>query len=502
MSKKNNHDSSIPTVSVEIASAGVNVNAGASSSAPLTLVRASRPALNKKPRTHSASVKEVLYKEQFRVAYTMTSAKLGAAIKAPTRRITKHVGNAIAYEEKAKMERDKAQAEFIEHIAFFYEAKQRLLNPGYRTDVDGGKNRTPDENRKNFGAPDWATFIANNDAYSLQHADRLLKQFARANGLITDDGENIDDPEPKDVKPVGSGRRNTRDVTELKRFEHVATAAMEIASRNPEGEVEKQILAAAEYVPAPLMPLPPDIYIEVLSFIKKIGASASDENVKAEAKRLASKMLLFMPAPAPTKNLAEVTPEDKRIRDGRLTKKNGQALGSTVCTPPTSKTPEHVQRLELKPPAGAGIIEAACSSGSEPGPESAATGPAREETRVGTPPKPVVASTLTVAGGSVDSRSAGRNIARPAEDNFLLARDLVDEDSTNTLADSTEYALRPPANMVWTQLVPGKKYQVRPAPSGGYGIYEPRSTVILQWYEEEDNARDAIDHVSAVAVGA
>jgi len=54
----------------------------------------------------------------------------------------------------------------------------------------------------------------------------------------------------------------------------------------------------------------------------------------------------------------------------------------------------------------------------------------------------------------------------------------------------------------WTQLVPGKKYQVRPAPSGGYGIYEPRSTVLLQLFTEEDDARDAIGRVSAMAVGA
>jgi hypothetical protein len=60
----------------------------------------------------------------------------------------------------------------------------------------------------------------------------------------------------------------------------------------------------------------------------------------------------------------------------------------------------------------------------------------------------------------------------------------------------------PHGEATWTQLVPGKKYQIRPAPSGGYGIYEPRSTVILQWYVGEDDARDAIDRVTAIAVGA
>jgi hypothetical protein len=98
---------------------------------------------------------------------------------------------------------------------------------------------------------------------------------------------------------------------------------------------------------------------------------------------------------------------------------------------------------------------------------------------------------------SIDSRTTGRNVARPAEVNLLPVENLVEEESRNARTDSTESTLRPPANMVWTQLVPGKKYQVRPAPSGGYGIYEPRSTVLLQLFAEEDDARDAIDHVSA-----
>jgi hypothetical protein len=113
-----------------------------------------------------------------------------------------------------------------------------------------------------------------------------------------------------------------------------------------------------------------------------------------------------------------------------------------------------------------------------------------------------VVTSSTAAVGSVDSRSTGRNIARPAEVNLLPVQDLVDEDSGNAWADSTENALRPPANMVWTQLVPGKKYETRPAPLGGHGIYELRSTVVLQWFVEEDDARDAIDPITAIAVGA
>jgi hypothetical protein len=457
MSRNKNHNS-------QIATADAKERAVASSSAPLPLVRPSLPALNKKPQIHPVSAKKVLCPEQYRVAIAMSSARLGAAIKEPTKRITKHVGHAIAHEAKAKMERDKAQVEFIENIAYLYEAKQRLLNPGYRTDVDGGQNRTSDENQKNFGAPDWATFNTNFNAYSLQHADRLLHQFAKSNGLLTDVGDDIDDPDLEDVELAGSGRSDIKDVTTQERYEQSATAAIEITSRNPGGEVEKEILAAAESVPPPVLPLHPDLYSEVLSFITMIATLASDVNVKAKAEKLVKKMLLFKAAPDPAKE------------------KNGQALGSTVCNPPTSETSEHVQGLELKPGAGAKSIRSVSNSSSELSAESDATEPGREETTVGTSPMPVVVTSLAEAIG-----------ARPDEVNLSLVQDLVDEDSRDARADSMENTLRPPANMVWTRLVPGKKYETRPAPFGGHGIYEPRSPVILQWYVEDDDARDAID---------
>jgi len=493
MSRNENHNSSIPTDDVEIATAGVNEHAGASASAPLTLVRANLPAFNKKLQAPSGSAK--LYQEQYRVAIAMSSAELGKAIKKPTKKIAKHVGQAIAHEEQARIARDQAQAEFSENIANYYEVKQRLRNPGYRTDVDGGSNRTPDENQKNFGAPDWKTFNENCDAYSLQHADRLLKQFAKFNNLLDDDGDNIDDPdpEPEDVVPVESGRHNTKDVTAQRRYEHIATAAMEIASRNPEGEVEKLILAAAEYVPAPVIPLQPDIYSEVLSFITMIASSASNENVKGDAKKLLNKMLLYTPAPDPTKILAEATVEEKRKRDRRLAKKNGQALGSSVRDPSNSQTSEHVQRLEVEPHAGAAVIQAVCSSSSEPGPESTVTVPASEETRVGAQPEPVVITSSVASVGSADSISTGRNIARPAEVKLLPAQDIVDEDSRNAWADSSENTLCRPANMVWTQLVPGKKYETRPAPLGnlciGHHFCSPRSMTSILVDTAEQNGQ-------------
>jgi hypothetical protein len=295
--------------------------------------------------------------QQFCKVIKMPSPELGAAVMTATARIARHVGNASAHDAEAKKERDEAQREFQANIAFYYEAKQRLLNPGYRTDVDGGKERTPAENEKNFGAPNWAAFAEKCVAYSLQHADRVLKAFAKANGLLTDEGENIDDPEPEDDEGTARPQpRRTEDPTAQRRYEFIATAAMDIACRNPEGEVEKQILAAAEHEPAPLMPVPPDFFTEVLAFLTNISSTAADERVRAEAKQLASKMRLHKPAPQAAAVPPVVAEEEKRKRDKRLAKKNGQPLGA-------SGTPEHVQRLEptlsgMRGDSGGGAIPA------------------------------------------------------------------------------------------------------------------------------------------------
>jgi hypothetical protein len=118
---------------------------------------------------------------------------------------------------------------------------------------------------------------------------------------------------------------------------------MSLASENPEDEVSKQILAAAEHQPAPLMPVPPDVYTEVLSFITKIASSVNDEKIKAEAKGLLGKMLLHRPVPDAAKVLDAAQEEEKRKRNKRLARKNGEGLGSATYNPPTNGTAEHAE---------------------------------------------------------------------------------------------------------------------------------------------------------------
>ena len=280
--------------------------------------------------------------KQYLDAIGMKDDQLGELIKKPTERINKWFGSAVAHESQAKEERRLAQQEFNAHLAYYYEVKQRLLNPKYRPDLNTGQGRT-EENNLNFGAKDWQQFNANCMAYSLQHANAKLKAFAKAQGLLTDEGDNIDDVET--VEAEGEDRpepRRTEDPTAQKRYEQIATAAMSIVNDNPEDDVSKQILAAAEHQPAPLMPVPSDIYTEVLTFITKIASSVADEEVEVEAKRLLGKMLLHRPAPDPAKVLDAAQEEERRKRAKRLARKNGTALGSATYNPPTNGT-SHLQ---------------------------------------------------------------------------------------------------------------------------------------------------------------
>jgi protein gp37 len=349
----------------------------------------------------------------------MSDAELGAALKAPTERITVHVGSAVAHEEQAKTARREAQDEFEQNLPYYFEAKNRLLNPGYRTDLGGGKNRTAEDNVRNFGAPDWQTFVARWGAFSLRHADRLLAKYAKDHGEVADDGDNSNPPNDINT-PQRQGRR-TEDLIAQKRNEHVAAAAVEIANRNPEGETEKLILAATEYMPAPLSPFPLDIYTDLLNFVTTVSSSTTaDENLKTEARRLRGKMLLHRPKPDPEQVLgeAQATMEEKKKRDQRLAGKNGGTLGSEGFKPPTSATSGHVQK-------------------SEP---------------------------MSDAGEEVDSA-----FSNPAEQKLSQLR-----------------------------LKPEKKYTVRPAPLGDYGVHEVDSTVLLQWHPTWDAAWNAIDAATTI----
>jgi hypothetical protein len=67
---------------------------------------------------------------------------------------------------------------FNEHIAMFWEVKQRLtLAARWRSDLPGNQNRTAETNKKNFAAADWAEYREKFVVYSLSAADKKLAVF-------------------------------------------------------------------------------------------------------------------------------------------------------------------------------------------------------------------------------------------------------------------------------------------------------------------------------------
>src|ERR1035437_8662872 len=124
-------------------------------------------ATTTKPQTVVTVSKMSPQEQQYLKAIALSSAELGAVIEKSTERVTNNLGEAIGHEEEAKRLRLEAKQEFDDNIAFYYEAKLRLLNPGYRIDVYGGKDRTSYDNQKGFVSPNWEAFNDQCHAYSL-----------------------------------------------------------------------------------------------------------------------------------------------------------------------------------------------------------------------------------------------------------------------------------------------------------------------------------------------
>jgi hypothetical protein len=89
---------------------------------------------------------------------------------------------------------------FNEHIAMFWEVKQRLtLAARWRSDLAGNQNRTAETNKLNFGAADWNEYCEKYVAYSLSAADKKLVAFE----------QTINAEAGKEDAKTGSGKAKT-----------------------------------------------------------------------------------------------------------------------------------------------------------------------------------------------------------------------------------------------------------------------------------------------------
>jgi hypothetical protein len=75
---------------------------------------------------------------------------------------------------------------------------------------------------------------------------------------------------------------------------------------------------------------------------------------------------------------------------------------------------------------------------------------------------------------------------------------IKEAEEANPTAETRAYlGKKGAANTVQKPLKPGMKYEVRPAPWNGFGVYEVGSTELLQWHPTTEAAWEAIDAVSA-----
>jgi hypothetical protein len=135
--------------------------------------------------------------------------------------------------------------------------------------------------------------------------------------------------------------------------------------------------------------------------------------------------------------------------------------------------------------------------------------PALSKPPTAVPPMKVDASASSAPSAvAALAASAGAHGMEDARENPVLsnvvspspAESLAEDNLPAHSAGPVTLGFLPHGEATRTQLVPDKKYQVRPAPSGGFGIYEGRSNVPLQLFTEEDDARDAIDQLKESAL--
>jgi hypothetical protein len=97
---------------------------------------------------------------------------------------------------------------------------------------------------------------------------------------------------------------------------------------------------------------------------------------------------------------------------------------------------------------------------------------------------------------SSGTRAIQRDSNRLLKVDGLSLQDQVGEESEDASIGCIRDRSKRVTKVGHTQLTPGRKYIVRPAPLAGYGVYDGNS--LIQLHAEEDDARDAVDAVMGV----
>jgi hypothetical protein len=77
---------------------------------------------------------------------------------------------------------------FRQHIGLFWTIHECIVSPGFRSDLNGGKERTADYNFKMWGASTWQEFVERYSPYGLDATDKHVKEFGSEYGRLLTDG--------------------------------------------------------------------------------------------------------------------------------------------------------------------------------------------------------------------------------------------------------------------------------------------------------------------------
>lgn len=77
---------------------------------------------------------------------------------------------------------------FRANVGLFWTIKECIVCPGFRSDLNGGKERTADYNVKTWGASTWQELVERYSPYGLDATDNYVKEFGEECGALLKEG--------------------------------------------------------------------------------------------------------------------------------------------------------------------------------------------------------------------------------------------------------------------------------------------------------------------------
>jgi hypothetical protein len=296
---------------------------------------------------------------------------------------------------------------------------------------------------------------------SLQHEGGQVLDTAQCiRGLTVKTGDSVRIQQVADALNLPYKRA-------AERIQEAERAGLVQLANSPEVRNVKRFVATS---PQQLLPAPEALF-------RKLGLNAACSFHHP----LTGELVAYVPETAETRKAIIPAPRTMTVPVASKREKNSIAKGyDRQALLDASEQAGLVGRNLVTPPS---VVPCAQSSGPEPG----------NDIQEHTSEPPVPEPTLEPAA----CESQANNPDTPARVNVIVCppvRDSGLSDSTKPPAQVEEQdadniaALR----LTWIWMPEGKRYEVRPVPTGGFGIYEKGSNVLFQWYETEEKAEDMI----------